>query len=108
FDEGLERAAVCLRRQLFQLVEIGPDLAAGAGRDERVAAAAAVGLEDCEPGRPGLPAARLDPLLERRSRLDLDTAPHQRMTETAELGADHRERARARRRDDDRVHLPGE
>ena len=73
---------------------------------QRVAAAAAVLLEDGEPGRPagGLPAA-LQPGVELRVGEDVDVAAHQRVAETAELRADHRERAGARRRDDERVVL---
>ena len=59
---------------------------------------------------PGGPAAGLPPLFTHASNFaaveDVDVAAHHGVAEAAELGADDRERAESRRRDDERVVLP--
>src|SRR5207253_2847295 len=86
-----------------ELIEVGPDLSDRAGRRQPVAAAAALGLEDRRtaagsgrglslPGEPGLERGRLQ-----HDRL----RAHERMSETAELRADHRVGAYLVRGDDE-------
>ena len=70
-----------------------------------MAAAAAVLLEDGEPGRAGSSAPFFMNVGELGRRDDVGVAAHERVAEAAELGADHRERAEVRRRDHERVVL---
>ena len=75
---------------------------------KRVAAAAAGLLEDREPG--AAPAAWPPPLSQASNAAApriVDVAAHHRVAEAAELGADHREGAGARRRHDQLLCSPG-